>query len=253
MAKQPSAAQGMEWIYGMHSVLALLKTDPGRISELRVVRNRHDQRLGKIKALAEQHQIPTMSTSREELENLTSGNHQGVAVLCSKGEVHDERFLINLLEKLEHPPLMLVLDGITDPHNLGACLRTADASGVDAVIAPKDKSVGINSTVRKVACGAAESVPFVVVTNLARMLKTLQDAGLWVVGTTGDANTDIYSADLKGPLALVMGAEGSGMRRLTREHCDVLITLPMAGTVSSLNVSVAAGVCLYEAVRQRNL
>jgi 23S rRNA (guanosine2251-2'-O)-methyltransferase len=148
---------------------------------------------------------------------------------------------------------LLVLDGITDPHNLGACLRTADAAGVDAVIAPKDKSVGITATVRKVASGAAETVPFVVVTNLARTLKGLQEQGVWIIGTAGESEQLIYQADLKGAIAIAMGAEGAGLRRLTREHCDLLVKLPMAGEVSSLNVSVAAGVCLYEAVRQRSL
>lgn len=251
MAKLSSAAHGQEWVYGMHSVLALLKTSPERISELRVVRGRHDQRLAKIKALAEQLQIPVATVSRDELESIASGNHQGVAALCAEGEVQDEHFLLSLLENLDHPPLLLVLDGVTDPHNLGACLRTADATGVDAVIAPKDKSVGITATVRKVACGAAETVPFVVVTNLARTMKALQDAGVWIVGTSGDAEIEHYAGDLRGPLALVMGAEGEGMRRLTKEYCDVLVKLPMAGTVSSLNVSVATGVCLYEAIRQR--
>nr|MBP8771300.1 23S rRNA (guanosine(2251)-2'-O)-methyltransferase RlmB [Thiopseudomonas sp.] len=149
------------------------------------------------------------------------------------------------------PPLLLVLDGVTDPHNLGACLRTADAAGVHAVIIPKDKSATLNSTVRKVACGAAEVVPLVAVTNLARALEKLRQKGLWVVGTAGDAEQTLYQQDMTGPLILVMGAEGTGMRRLTREHCDYLVHLPMQGSVSSLNVSVATGVCLFEAQRQR--
>ena len=156
-----------------------------------------------------------------------------------------------MIEASTSPPLLLVLDGITDPHNLGACLRTADASGVLAVIAPKDKSVGLTPTVRKVASGAAETVPFVQVTNLARTLDQLKARGVWVVGTADDGEASIHEADLKGPLALVMGAEGKGMRRLTREKCDVLVRIPMLGQVESLNVSVATGVCLYEALRQR--
>jgi 23S rRNA (guanosine2251-2'-O)-methyltransferase len=251
MATPSQQAADQEWVYGLHSVLALLKTEPGRIRELRVLRGRHDQRLNKIRALAEQQDIAVVQVSRDELEALAPGNHQGAAALCSQGEVHDEHFLSALVANLDHPPLLLVLDGVTDPHNLGACLRTADACGVDAVIAPKDRSAGITATVRKVACGAAETVPFVVVTNLARTLRALQESGLWVVGADGDAPGQLYSADLKGPLALVMGAEGDGMRRLTRDHCDLLVKLPMAGSVSSLNVSVATGVCLYEAVRQR--
>ena len=159
--------------------------------------------------------------------------------------------LDELLDRLEVPPLLLVLDGVTDPHNLGACLRTADAAGVHAVIIPKDKSATLNSTVRKVACGAAEVVPLVAVTNLARALEKLRQKGLWVVGTAGDAEQTLYQQDMTGPLILVMGAEGTGMRRLTREHCDYLVHLPMQGSVSSLNVSVATGVCLFEAQRQR--
>ena len=162
----------------------------------------------------------------------------------------DEADLDAVLNK-QSEPFLLVLDGVTDPHNIGACLRTADAAGVHAVIVPKDKSAGLTATARKVACGAAESVPLIQVTNLSRTLKHLQDKGVWVIGTAGEAEQLIYQVDLKGPTALVMGAEGKGMRRLTREHCDQLVKLPMAGAVSSLNVSVATGVCLYEIVRQR--
>jgi len=156
-----------------------------------------------------------------------------------------------LLDRTETPPLILVLDGVTDPHNLGACLRTADAAGATAVIVPKDKSATLTPVVRKVACGAAEVIPLVAVTNLARTLEKLQQRGLWVVGTAGEAEQEIYQQDLTGPLVMIMGAEGKGMRRLTREHCDFLVKLPMSGSVSSLNVSVATGVCLFEAVRQR--
>jgi len=241
-----------EWIYGLHSVQALLKTEPERVQELRLLRARNDQRLNKVRALAEQHQITIIHASRDELEALAPGNHQGVVALCETGEVRDEHFLFSHLETLDRPPLVLVLDSITDPHNLGACLRTADAAGVDVVVAPKDNSVGITATVRKVASGAAETVPFAVVTNLVRTLKQMQNAGVWVIGTDGEAESTVFQTDLKGPLALVMGAEGKGMRRLTRETCDELVKLPMAGSVSSLNVSVAAGVCLYEVVRQRS-
>jgi len=165
--------------------------------------------------------------------------------------VHDEAFLNRLLDELDEPPFLLVLDGVTDPHNLGACLRTAAAAGVHAVVAPKDKAAGINATVRKVAAGAAERIPFVPVTNLARTLKSLQSRGLWTVGAAGEAKQSLYQCQLTGSLALVLGAEGSGLRRLTREHCDFLVAIPMASDVESLNVSVAVGVCLYEAVRQR--
>jgi 23S rRNA (guanosine2251-2'-O)-methyltransferase len=162
-----------------------------------------------------------------------------------------EELLFEQLSALDHPPMLLVLDGVTDPHNLGACLRSAEAAGVDAVIVPKDKSADLNATVRKVACGAAETMPFVRVTNLARTLEKLKQQGIWLYGTAGEAAQSVFEVDLKGPVALVMGAEGKGMRRLTREHCDYLVNLPMAGAVSSLNVSVATGICLFEAVRQR--
>ena len=161
--------------------------------------------------------------------------------------------LNELLDRTEGAPLILVLDGVTDPHNLGACLRTADAAGALAVIVPKDKSATLTPTVRKVACGAAEVIPLVAVTNLAATLKKLQQRGLWIVGTAGEAEQELYEQDLTGPTILIMGAEGKGMRRLTREHCDYLVRLPMAGSVSSLNVSVATGVCLFEALRQRGL
>ena len=150
-------------------------------------------------------------------------------------------------------PLLLILDGVQDPHNLGACLRTADAAGVSAVIAPRDRAVGLTPTVRKVACGAAEAIPFIQVTNIARTLRELKDRGIWLVGADGAAEMDIFSAGLRGPLGLVMGAEGEGLRRLTREHCDFLVRIPMAGTLESLNVSVATGICLFEAVRQRQM
>jgi len=174
-----------------------------------------------------------------------------VVAEVSPSQVWGEPMLDELLDRSEAPPLLLVLDGVTDPHNLGACLRTADAAGALAVIVPKDKSATLNATVRKVACGAAEVVPLVAVTNLARTLEKLQKRGVWIVGTAGEASQELYSQDLSGPIALVMGAEGKGMRRLTREHCDYLVRLPMAGSVSSLNVSVATGVCLFEALRQR--
>lgn len=240
-----------EWQYGLHAVQALLKTSPDRVLELRLQRGRDDERIKKIIQMAERHGAPLVWVNRKEMDKVAEGRHQGVMALCTGGEVRDENYLMQLVDKLYHPPFLLVLDGVTDPHNLGAVLRSADAAGVDAVIAPKDRSVGITPTVSKVACGAAESMPFVVVTNLARTLKELQDKGIWVVGTAGEAEQMVYDADLKGPLALVMGAEEKGMRRLTREHCDMLVKLPMAGSVSSLNVSVATGVCLFEAVRQR--
>ena len=241
----------LETVFGLHSVQALLKSAPHRVNEVLVLQGRSDQRVQKVLQLAQKADIKTRQVPRKELDKLVDGNHQGVVAYCFPGELHDEKFLYSLLDKLDVPPLLLVLDGVTDPHNLGACLRTADAAGVHAVIAPKDNSASLTATARKVACGAAEVLPYIPVTNLARCLKKLQELGVWLTGTAGEAEQSIFQADLRGPMALVMGAEGSGMRRLTRESCDALVNIPMAGEVSSLNVSVATGVCLYEAVRQR--
>lgn len=243
---------GNDWVYGIHSVQTLLKNAAGRIQQLYLLKGRRDQRMTKLIALAEKQGVTYRFLSREQLDELVEGNHQGVVAECSPGEIHDEAFLNRLLDELTEPPFLLVLDGVTDPHNLGACLRTAEAAGVQAVIAPKDNAASINPTVRKVASGAAELLPYVPVTNLARTLKSLRDRGIWLVGTTGEADKSLYDTDLKGPLGIVMGAEGEGMRRLTREACDFLAYIPMVGGgVSSLNVSVAVGVCLYEALRQR--
>jgi 23S rRNA (guanosine2251-2'-O)-methyltransferase len=178
-----------------------------------------------------------------------SHGHQGVAARVQA--LPASHSLDDLLDGIEGPPLLLVLDGVTDPHNLGACLRVADGAGAHAVIAPKDHAVGINATVAKVASGAAETVPYFMVTNLARTLNELKERNIWIIGTSGDADKNIYQMDLKGPVALVLGAEGDGMRQLTRKTCDELVSIPMQGAVESLNVSVASGVCLFEAVRQR--
>jgi 23S rRNA (guanosine2251-2'-O)-methyltransferase len=240
-----------EIIFGLHAVQALLKTAPQRAEELLVLRGRDDQRVQKITQQIRDLGIPVRLQTRAELDALCDGNHQGVALLARPGKLHDEHYLWELLAGLSVPPFLLILDGVTDPHNLGACLRSADAAGVQAVIVPKDNSAGMNETVRKVACGAAETVPLIPVTNLARTMKQLQDQGIWIVGTAGEAKVPVFSAPFTGPLAVVMGAEGAGMRRLTREHCDHLVYIPMAGSVSSLNVSVATGICLFEAVRQR--
>ncbi len=249
--KGAESAAGGQWVFGLHSVQALLKTAPDRIEELRLQKGRQDQRFKKLVAQAEKLGVRASWVLRSDLDALADGSHQGVAARCRSADIQDEAFLQRMLDELDRPPFVLVLDGVTDPHNLGACLRTCDAAGVDAVVVSKDRSVGITPVVQKVASGAAETVPLIAVTNLARTLKFLKERGLWVVGTAGEANEFVYRADLTGPLALVMGAEGKGMRRLTREHCDLLVKLPMAGSVSSLNVSVAAGVCLFEAVRQR--
>lgn len=240
-----------ELIFGLHAVQTLLKTAPHRIHELYLLKDRQDARLQKVIHAAKQQGIPCQWFARAKLDQLVDGNHQGVVAKAQPGETHSEDFLWQHLDDLNVPPLVLILDGVTDPHNLGACLRTAEAAGVHAVIAPKDNSASLNATARKIACGAADIVPYVAVTNLARTLKTLQERGVWLIGTAGEASTSAYEQNLTGPLGIVMGAEGKGMRRLTREHCDHLVHLPMAGEVSSLNVSVATGVILFEAVRQR--
>ena len=241
----------MDWIYGIHAVHTMLKSAPQRVSELHVQRGRLDDRLQKIHKLAEQHGVALQWATVKQLDGKAEGRHQGVMALCSPGETYDESFLLKLAEEKGRDAFFLMLDGVTDPHNLGACLRAADGAGVQAVIVPKDNSVGLTPVVSKVACGAAETMPLVMVTNLTRTLEKLQQQGAWVVGTTGEAEELIYDIDLTGPMVLVMGAEGPGMRQLTQKQCDFLAKLPMEGEVSSLNVSVATGICLYEVVRQR--
>ena len=243
----------LENVYGVHAVESLLRHHPKRVKALVLAEGRSEPRVQVLRELAEEARIPVSTLSRRAMDEQLDGVHQGVLAKVSPSQVWGEAMLDELLDRLAEPPLLLVLDGVTDPHNLGACLRTADAAGVHAVIIPKDKSASLNATVRKVACGAAEVVPLVAVTNLARALEKLRQKGLWVVGTAGDAEQSLYQQDMKGPLIVVMGAEGAGMRRLTREHCDFLVHLPMQGSVSSLNVSVATGVCLFEAQRQRLL
>ncbi|WP_312910195.1 23S rRNA (guanosine(2251)-2'-O)-methyltransferase RlmB [Stutzerimonas nitrititolerans] len=241
----------LERVYGLHAVEALLRHHPKRVKQVWLAEGRGDPRVRVLLELAEQARVRVGQCERREMDAWVEGVHQGVVAEVSPSQVWGDAMLEELLDRAEGPPLLLVLDGVTDPHNLGACLRTADAAGALAVIVPKDKAATLNATVRKVACGAAEVVPLVAVTNLARSLEKLQQRGLWVVGTAGEAEQVIYAQDLTGPTVLVMGAEGKGMRRLTREHCDFLVRLPMAGSVSSLNVSVATGVCLFEALRQR--
>jgi 23S rRNA (guanosine2251-2'-O)-methyltransferase len=247
-------------VYGIHAVDALLRRRPADVLRLQVQEGRRDRRLQALLTLAGTQGVVVESTSRSELDERAQGRHQGVvaelrdtapAADAAAGGEWGESELLQAIEGSEKPCLLLVLDGVTDPHNLGACLRSADAAGALAVIVPRDKSAGMTPTVQKVACGAAEVLPLVRVTNLARTLRALRDRGVWVYGTAGEAAESLYSVDLRGPVALVLGSEGKGLRRLTREHCDALLCLPMAGSVSSLNVSVAAGVCLFEAVRQR--
>ena len=241
----------MDWIYGIHAVQTMLKSAPQRVVELHVQRGRQDDRLQKIHKLAEQHGVNLQWATVKNLDDKVEARHQGVIALCEAGQTYDEKYLLKLAEEKAGEGLFLVLDGVTDPHNLGACLRSADGAGVHAVIVPKDNSVGLTPVVQKVACGAAESVPLVMVTNLTRTLDKLQQQGAWVVGAAGEAEQFIYDLNLTGPMVLVMGAEGKGIRQLTRKQCDYLAKLPMAGEVSSLNVSVATGICLFEIVRQR--
>ncbi|MBN7821886.1 23S rRNA (guanosine(2251)-2'-O)-methyltransferase RlmB [Bowmanella yangjiangensis] len=242
-----------EWLYGIHALESLLQREPERLIELFVLKGREDERLTNIINQARRFGVSIQFCQRKTLDDRAQGEqHQGLVAKARPGRQYDEKDLDDIVAR-NTTPFLLVLDGVTDPHNLGACLRTADAAGVHAVVVPKDKSASLTPTVRKVACGAAEVIPLIQVTNLARTLKELQQASVWIVGTAGEAEQDIYQSKLTGPIALVMGAEGKGMRRLTREHCDELIKLPMAGSVSSLNVSVATGICLFEVVRQRQM
>ncbi|PMZ95334.1 23S rRNA (guanosine(2251)-2'-O)-methyltransferase RlmB [Pseudomonas sp. FW306-2-11AD] len=243
----------LEKIYGVHAVEALLRHHPKRVKQIWLAEGRSDPRVQTLIELASENRVAVGQAERRELDAWVEGVHQGVVAEVSPSQVWGEAMLDELLDRTEGAPLLLVLDGVTDPHNLGACLRSADAAGALAVIVPKDKSATLTPTVRKVACGAAEVIPLVAVTNLARTLEKLKQRGLWVVGTAGEAEQDLYQQDLTGPTILIMGAEGSGMRRLTRDLCDYLVRLPMAGSVSSLNVSVATGVWLFEALRQRGV
>lgn len=240
-------------IHGFHAITSRLRQNPSSVLEIYLDQGRYDPRSRDLQHLAETLGVKLIPVGRQRLDGMApDGRHQGVIakVTVSVALPHT---LDGVLEGLGEPALLLVLDGVQDPHNLGACLRVADAMGAHAVIAPKDRAAGLNPTVRKVASGAAETVPFITVTNLARTLRELQELGIWVVGTAGEAEHDLFGMKLEGPLALVLGAEGEGLRRLTRENCDQLVRIPMFGAVESLNVSVAAGICLFEARRQRSL
>lgn len=239
------------FLFGIHAVEALLTQQPERVMQLYFQKDRMDKRIQALFDLAESLDLKINLVPRNELDKLSeNGVHQGVVASCQKPNQYTEQDLEKIISEAAKP-FLLILDGIQDPHNLGACLRSADAAGVHAVIVPKDKSVSMTATVIKVASGAAETIPFIQVTNLARTLRYLKEQGIWIFGAAGDAPQSLYSADLSGAVAIVMGAEGEGMRRLTREHCDVLLNIPMQGSVSSLNVSVATGVILFEALRQR--
>jgi len=245
-------AKETHYVFGMHAVTALIKREPELVKRLWVEQSRRDQRGSELLGIAKSQGISAERAERQTLEKLVGNvKHQGVVAESLNQSAMDEKSFFDWLDNSAEVPFLLILDGVQDPHNLGACLRTADAVGVQAVITPRDNACGLTATVRKVACGAAESIPFVQVTNLARFLRALQDKGVFLFGTDADAETTLYRADLKGPVGLVLGAEGKGMRRLTRECCDTLVSLPMVGQVESLNVSVSAGVLLYEALRQR--
>ena len=242
-----------ETAYGIHAVDVILRRSPERIISLSIQSDRNDKRIQGLLSLAQNQGVAVDRASKADLDEMVSERHQGVVAVIKPRQADGgvaERDLSGYLKGIDCP-LVLVLDGVTDPHNLGACLRSADAAGVAAVIVPKDNSAELNAVARKVASGAADVIPLVRVTNLARTLRSLKELGIWIVGTTGEADTLVYDQDLSIPTALVMGAEGPGMRRLTTEACDFLVKLPMAGDVSSLNVSVATGICLFEAVRQR--
>jgi len=238
---------------GFHAVTARLRHAPATIKEVYFDEARRDKRMQGLLEQAEAAGLKCHGVRATRLDGLAGGmRHQGVVALAQANVLAvDVDEILDTLEDKGEPAFLLILDGVTDPHNLGACLRTADAAGVHAVIAPRDRAVGLNATVRRVACGAAETVPYIMVTNLARSMRALKDRDVWLVGTDDQAGSSLHQVDARRSMAWVMGAEGEGMRRLTRETCDELINIPMQGSVESLNVSVASAVCLYETVRQR--
>lgn len=245
-----------EWVYGIHTVGEMLRHHPEDVLELFLQQDREDKRVNEIKSLAADAGVNWTGVDKRDLDKrlktAKGAVHQGVIALCKLGgQILDDKGLDSLLDSIQGPALILVLDEVTDPHNLGACLRTADAAGVDVVVVPKDRSAPLSMVARKVACGAADTMPFAAVTNLSRTLQSFQQRGIWMAGAAGEATESLYDMDFTVPMAIVMGSEGKGLRRLTREHCDFLMSIPMAGALSSLNVSVATGLCLFEAVRQR--
>jgi 23S rRNA (guanosine2251-2'-O)-methyltransferase len=237
-------------IFGFHAVTARLRHDSSSVEEIYVDASRHDRRMGDLLRAAKGANVRIIQADDQRLDAMVgTRRHQGV--VARAGELSLARNLAELLDVIQGPPLLLLLDGVTDPHNLGACLRVADGAGAHAVIAPKDRAVGLNATAAKVASGAADTVPYITVTNLARAMRELQERDIWLTGTSDDAEQSLYDVEYTGGTAFVMGSEGEGMRRLTRENCDRLVSVPMMGAVESLNVSVASGICLYEARRQR--
>ena len=241
-----------KYLFGFHAVTARLRHDAASIDEIYIDAERHDRRMQDLLRAAEAARVRLIHVDSQRLDGMAgTRRHQGVVAVA--GELSLARNLDELLDAIEGPPLLLILDGVTDPHNLGACLRVADGAGAHAVVAPKDRAVGLNATAAKVASGAADTVPYITVTNLARTMRDLKERDIWLIGMADEADKSIYDADFRGAVGLVMGSEGEGMRRLTRENCDLLARIPMQGGVESLNVSVASGVCLYEARRQRLL
>lgn len=248
-------------LFGFHAVLSRLRQHSASVQEILIDRDRVDARMKDLLKMAEISGVRTMEVERARLDGMAgmNGRHQGVIARVVDTPIPYKDIHDILESDLTEPPFFLILDGVEDPHNLGACLRVADAMGVHAVVAPKDRAVGLNATVRKVASGAAETVPFIAVTNLARTIRELKDAGVFVVGTALESPkgmaepSNLLTTKLDGPIAIVLGAEGDGIRRLTAENCDALVTIPMFGSVESLNVSVASGICLYEIRRQRSL
>jgi 23S rRNA (guanosine2251-2'-O)-methyltransferase len=238
-------------LYGFHAVLSRLRASPESIRELYVEGSRHDGRMKELIAVAQSKGVQARAVDSERLAGLAGpdARHQGVVALAD--EVKMPSFIEDVLDGLNEPPLLLLLDGVTDPHNLGACLRVADAARCHAVIAPKDRSVGLTAAAAKVASGAAETVPYIMVTNLARTMRDLKDRNVWLVGADEDADASLYDTRLDGAIGWVLGAEGEGLRRLTRDSCDLIASIPMLGSVESLNVSVASGVCLFETRRRR--
>lgn len=242
----------IDLLYGIHTIRSLLQRQPERILELFCAESRRDARVEELINLAQKQNLFVQKVDKKQLDQwIREGNHQGIAARCRIQKPLSEQDLDALLENAREIPLLLVLEGVQDPHNLGAVLRTCDAAGVTAILIPQDRAASVTPAVRKVSCGASETVPIVEVGNVVRTLEHLKKKGIWVMGTSGEAKQSLYQTDLKGPIAIVLGAEGQGLRRLTLEHCDVSMHIPMKGMVESLNVSVAAGVCLYEVQRQR--
>ena len=241
-----------QWIAGINAVASALEHDAGNVREVLVEAGGRNARLVEIESQARRFGIDVRRVAQQALDGVAGGlRHQGVAARYQAAKTWGEHELVDLLEQAEGRALVLVLDGVQDPHNLGACLRSAAAANATAVVIPRDKAVQVNATVRKTSAGAADRIPVVAVTNLSRTLRDLQKQGVWIYGLAGETEASLYDIDLKGNVALVLGSEGDGMRRLTREHCDALVRIPMPGDMESLNVSVAAGIVLFEAVRQR--